>query len=215
MTHPHQPGSRDPRQPFGTRDPRQPFGQDPTPPVTTGQFAPAQSRRPLWITLAALALVALVALAAIKLSSSPDPQPSDQAGVQPESSQPTGAASTGQPSGPTPGVGVPSSVPFTNNSDDATGTFEVLSHRWTAQGLMLTLRVKLDSGQQRLGFFALDNQTTAQFDPSPSGTDQLDGQTISAGQTRSGTVLFAKPEGATTVFMTASNGKQVAALKIA
>ncbi|MEL4358010.1 MULTISPECIES: hypothetical protein [unclassified Luteococcus] len=208
MTQPYQPGSRDPYQPFGQPAPA---------PVSPSQFTPPPNRRPLWITLAVLALIALAVLAATRLGSDDDAEP-QAAPTESVSTGPAGqdpAASTNPTVGSTPGTGIPTSVPFENPREDTAGTFEVVGHRWTSEGLLLTLRVTLDRGQQRLGFFALDNASASQYDPSPSGQDYLEGQPITAGQSLTGTVLFAKPQGETTVFLAGTRRQQLAALKIA
>ncbi|MEL4504515.1 hypothetical protein AAEX63_06135 [Luteococcus sp. H138] len=206
MTQPYQPGSRDPRQPFGRQAPA---------PVHTSQFAPPPSRRPLWVTLAVLAAVAVLLLAAIKMGTSGDAEPqaapTETVSVSEQDQQTTQAPTDGA----TPGTGVPTSTRFENARDDSSGTFEVLNHRWTTEGLLLTLRVRLDTGQQRLGFFALDNGKTAQkYDPSPTGPDYLEGQSILAGQTLTGTVLFEMPQSDATIMLAGSSGQQVTALKV-
>ncbi|WP_420175232.1 hypothetical protein [Luteococcus sp. OSA5] len=214
-----QPPPRDPRTPFGapTRDPRTPFGQQSLPPTKAEQFAPPPNRKPLWITLAALAVVALVIWGAIRVGGSePEPEAAATPAASP-SQEPTwpGDQATAPQATGTPQTGARTSVPFTNPGDDAAGTFSIVRHRWTDQGLLLTIKVELDSGSQRLGFFALDNGPTArQFDPSPSGEDYLDGRRISAGETLTGTILFEKPQGDTTVFLAGSTGRQVAALTV-
>lgn len=205
MTQPYQPGSRDPRQPFGRPAPA---------PVSTSQFTPPPSRRPLWITLAVLAAVAAMVVVALKMGTgdaAPEAAPTESSSMgvgEQASSAPAPAGNASR------GTGVPTSVQFENASDGTSGTFEVVNHTWTSNGLVLTLRVTVDQGQQRLGFFALDNGTTRQYDPSPTGQNYLEGQPIGAGQTLTGTVLFEKPQGDTTVFLAGTNGRQVAALKI-
>lgn len=171
----------------------------------------APRRRWLWFLVPLLvALLALLAWAALRMSSSSPgtgttPTPSATPSTQ---NVPSAAAS------PTPGVAA-SSIPFTNETDNTSGTFTITGHSWTTQGLLVHVQVHLDRGSQRLGFFAINNDGTAQvYNPTNSGSDYLEGQTASAGETRTGTVLFVKPQGTTTVWVTDSQGRQVAALLV-
>lgn len=205
--------------PFGSpaqRDPHQPFGQQSLPRTSAEQFAPPPpSRRPLWLSLGVLALVAMLIALAFRMGSSAgddDPlamsTPSATVEVSPDPGQTVGSRET-------PATGARSSIPFTNAGDGSAGTFRILRHRWTPQGLVLTVQVSLDRGSQRLGFFALDNGPTArQFNPSRHGDDDLEGRSITAGETVTGTVFFAKQPGDTTVFLSGSSGRQVAALTV-
>ncbi|GAA1398673.1 hypothetical protein [Luteococcus peritonei] len=126
----------------------------------------------------------------------------------------TPASSTDPAPSPLPSQQNRNRIPFTSNEDESAGTFEIVTSRWTSQGLLLTVRVSLTRGQQRIGFFALDNQSAAQYDSSPTDQSYLEGRPIVAGQTLEGTVLFEKEPGDTTVFLTGSRGRQVAALLV-
>ena len=57
----------------GQRDPRQPFGRPQATPVSTSDYVAPRSRRPLWATLAALALLALVLGLAFRMGGDPEP----------------------------------------------------------------------------------------------------------------------------------------------
>lgn len=153
-------------------------------------------------------------------AASPAPSGSTSPGA-PGSAAPTSAApsvsSSPAPTSPAPVTSraARTSIPFSSPEDDAEGTFEIVKSEWTPRGLWLTVRVELTRGQMRLGFFALDNGPTAsQYDASPTDQTYLEGQTITAGQTLQGTVLFEKERGDTTVFLSGSRGRQVAALLV-
>ena len=148
-------------------------------------------------------------------SGSPRPTASDAApGSQPSGSAPATPATSPSPVAPAPSETNRTSIPFTSTEDNSAGTFEILESSWTSRGLLLRVRVSLAQGQQRLGFFALDNETARQYDSSYTDQTYLGGRPIVAGQTLEGTVLFEKEPGDTTVFLTGSRGRQVAALLV-
>lgn len=177
--------------------------------------APPRSRKPLVFSLLALALVGLLLWGASRLGQDPGQEAAPPAPAPTASASATGTSSASPTPGQAPATGILRSIPFTNAEEGSAGTFEILQHAWTSEGLVLTIRVSLTQGQQRLDFFALDNGPTArQYDPSSTGNDYLAGQPIQAGQTLTGRVLFQKERGDTTVFLAGTNGRQVAALKV-
>ncbi len=204
-------GGRDPRQPFGppatgavprTGRPLDGSGQVP---VGAVQPTPPRNTRAWVVTVAVLLLVALGFWAAGRyLPDPPAVSPTPSASARPSDVATPGAVSTG----------LKGSVPFNNNHDQTQGVFTITSHEWTAQGLVLHVKVHLDQGQQRMYFFCLDNTSAHDFDPVSGVSGSLDGQDISAGQDVEGIVVFDKPRGDTTVFLAGSDRRQVAALVV-
>lgn len=199
-----------PQQPFTPpsppHNPGTPFLADEHRSVSIDDFKQPNSRRPLWLALLVLLAVGAILAAMFKFGGS---SPS-----APETPTPTPTARTSTTAGSAPtSVAATRSVPFTNTTDHSSGTFEILNYRWSGDVLTISVRVTLDQGSQRLGFFALDNTTTTSYDPD-TVPDSLDGREVRSGETVTGTVQFTKPAGTTTIFFTDSGGRQVAALKV-
>lgn len=206
----HQTWTPQPQQPFTPpsqpHDPGSPFQRVEHRSVSIQDFQQPHSRRPLWLGLLVLLAVGAILLAMFRFGGS-------------SPSAPATPTPTPAPASPTTPAPVPSSmaptrsVPFVNDNDHTAGTFEIVDYKWNGGALILSVKVTMDKGSQTLGFFALDNATTTDYDPDVvAGT--LDGRQVTAGETVTGIVQFTKDQGTTTVFFTDSRGRQVAALKV-
>lgn len=191
------------------QDPNQPFVQQQAPRVSIDDFKRPPQGRVGWLVAAVVAAAALLMWAVMHFTGAPVAPPTQSPEPLPPAASEASPVPT-QPADPAAG----SSVEFTNQTDDTEGTFTITSHEWTQQGLLLHVKVTLTKGEQRISFFALDNNTTRDFTPAAGAPDNLDGQSLGTGQTLTGTVLFEKEQGDTTVFLTDSRGRQVTALKV-
>lgn len=103
-------------------------------------------------------------------------------------------------------------MPFHSTRDDAQGVWTITDTRWTERGLELTMTIEVTHGTFHYQFFCLDNGTTDEFDPSPSGANSLNEGQLEEGQKVRGLVVFDKPRGDTTVFLADGLGRQITAL---
>ncbi|WP_203567157.1 hypothetical protein [Aestuariimicrobium ganziense] len=169
--------------------------------VSIESFEPPRNRAPWIITLVVALVVLGLAFAAYLASRQPEaPTPTPTPVVTP-SATPTEQASHD-----------PNTIPFHSERDDADGIWRILGHRWTDKGLELTMSIEVTRGTFEFMFFCLDNATTDDYNPSPSGANSLNEGMVREGETVQGIVIFDKPRGDTTVILADGRGRQITAL---
>ena len=100
----------------------------------------------------------------------------------------------------------PSRIPFEGNGN---GTFEVISHEWTSQGLEVTLRVTLDKGRAGFSLSAYNNDSMRYV-----GSENISTFTVDSAHPWQQTVLFATPQGDSTIVLHTQDGYALTALPI-
>lgn len=168
------------------RDPRQPFGQPPVaqpePEILRPQRRPGA---PLWIVLAAVAVIGALILGMQVFGGDPETA---------SSSSP--AASTAAEPSPTR---TGNFIPFEGNGN---GIFEIVRHEWTTEGLRLRIRVEIEEGEYQFGMFAFTNESREAFDP----VDPFP-FTVRAGAPYEADVMFAMPQADSTIVLATPSGR--------
>lgn len=186
--------SFDPTAPF-VRPGQAPLGPSAPPPNTIQRFAPPPSRAPLFVGLAALVVVAALVLSMV-LRGDPTPVPS-----------PTTTIATPNPS--------PSSgMPFVTTTG-VRGTWEITSTEWDAKGVLVGVRVSVDSGSFTYRFDAYTNAKAEPVDfGTPRKTPALTTGSVGEGQTVTGYLYLLIDRADATLILESIGGTGLSALPI-
>lgn len=187
-------------------DPSQALGAPAPASVSIESFAEPPSRSN-WIIAAVVGVIVIVMLVAAfmvrgnatdQAASTPTPSPSITPSVVPS------AVAAGR------------AVPFESRLDDAVGYWEIQDAEWTSDGLMLTITLRLDSGNMEWTFFAMDETDTRVYEAVPSGSSQdLSSGAATAPDTRTGVLYFPVPRHGMLIVLTDSSRRQIATLRVA
>ena len=154
------------------RDPRTPFGATPTSQLSIENYAPPRPKTPLVIAVILAVAALIVALFVITQSPAPKPAPS----ATPHAT-PSGDASWG--------------MRFASADGRQSGQWQIVAHEWTNSSLRVQVRVAVDRGPIRVGFFAYPNDNPDVVYPDPSADFADDAGTLmKAGDDRTGWVQF-------------------------
>ncbi|MBK8462513.1 MAG: hypothetical protein IPL36_05655 [Nigerium sp.] len=181
----------------------QPWNADPyqrRPIDITAYAPPKRGGGGLWFLLVGAVLVGVV-LAALFLRFPSMQAPSPTA-------TPT-AAGTDEP--------VASGMPFVMPGDGKSeGRWEVLSHAWSDDGVLVTVRVSADAGRVTYGFVAFSNDgSTTVYEPVAGAPEpQIGSGRLVAGQTIAGNLFVPMPRGPATLILTTEGGRQISALPV-
>lgn len=172
------------------------MGQDPNSPVTNalsiGQFAPRRSVLPALLLLVGVAAAVLIWMGTTRPAPVPAPSPT-----------PTATSTTG------------SGLPFVSPDERRSGRWEVVEHRWTSDGLEVSIRISVDRGPVTYSFLAFENSTLEATDPEPvNNRPAFSGRPIATGEQETGWVLFRIKRGPTTVILASEAGNQMSALSV-
>ncbi|MCC2592656.1 hypothetical protein LKO27_04395 [Tessaracoccus sp. OS52] len=188
------------------RNPRQPFGQPSSganqPPQTSIEDFREQGRGgpPWWLVMVAvIAAVGLVLVVLQLVTGDEEPPPSATASPSP-------SVSVGQEDTPGSSATGGNSIPFEGNG---TGLFELLGETWTAEGLEVTFRVTVDSGEHSFGLYMFNNTTMELADPLDMSPFYA-----SEGSPYTGTARFAVDRSAGTLVLTTGFGRAITALPV-
>lgn len=195
--HPAQPAAGQPQSPGPGFDPTRALGEQPPPSVSIDQFKPPKNRTPMLITIVALATLAAVVIGGMYIRNQPlQPTPSPS----PSTSQRT-------PSGP--------GQQFETPNGQQSGTWEILDHEWTDEGLQVQIRITSDGGPITFSFMAFANGTTEVIDPTSSPkTPDLRTGTASPARPSTGYVFFPMSRGDATIILATGSGRQMSALPV-
>lgn len=202
---PHQFGYHSQYSANGQHDPTRAFGAPPPASVSIDTFAEPPSRAN-WIIAGVVGLIVIImVVAALTLRNN------DNRGAQPTPT-PTPSAN---PSVVPSAVAAGRALPFESKLDDATGYWEIKEAKWTADGLELTIFLRLDSGSMSWTFFAMDATDTTVFDAEGSGgSDDISSGTLNAKQSKTGAVFFRVPRHTMLIVLTDSSQRQIATLSV-
>lgn len=179
----------------------QPWQPDPYQrrPVDINAYAPPRSGGGgWWLLLLGGALIGLVvsALFLRPPPAAPEPSPSPSQGAPSEAS----------------GPGMPFTMPGAPNS---TGRWEVVSHSWVADGLVVRVRVTADAGRVTYGFVAFSNAGTEVYEPEAGApSPEIGTGRLAVGQSVEGNVFLPMPRGDATLILTNEAGRQMSALPV-
>lgn len=192
--------------PFDTAEPPQSHTLAPsTPqakPAASGSIeryrAPRRTRQWILLALATLAVMGVVAGLVLR----------PQTPSAPTTPTARPSATTAPPSAP--------GQPFTMPSDpQSTGTWQILERQWTADGLVMRVRVTALTGTCSYGFIAFAQGASSVSRPElGTQTPALTTGMLSAGESAEGFVVFDIPRGDTTVILTTLLGRQISALAV-
>ena len=162
-------------------------------------FAPPKARTSTVVTVVAGVALILIVLAGLFLRSgaaTPSPSP------------------TPTPPPPSPTVTLPGQ-PFRSPGGTAGGRWQIVSSRWTDEGLSAQIEITADDGPVTYSFMAFANAGTDVLDPT-QGPDvpELDRGTLRDDETIRGWVFFPAPRGDTTIILATSAGRQMSALVV-
>ncbi len=178
------PGHRAPQfHDAGGRDPRRPFGQAPTPPPPDHELRPPRPKGPIVAVVVAVVVVIAAVVGGLQLIGA-------EPAAQPTASPSAVAGPTAQRTG--------NYIPFEGNGD---GIFEIVSHRWTDDGLELRIRVEIEHGEYQFGLFAFTDDTREAYDP-------LDPRpfTVRQGAPYEADVFFPMPRADSTIVLSTPSG---------
>lgn len=170
--------------------------QQPSSSTQIGRFAPRRSLLPLLVAVIGVAVAVALGYTALR-PAPPTPSPSHPASATPK---------------PTPRDG----MPFTAETDRASGVWKIADSRWDATGVSAFIVVSVDKGTLNCFFNALPQD----------GSDVIDGENaplepqfprgpIHAGSSASGWVHFTIVRSTTTVFLRTEDQAQISGLEIA
>ena len=180
----------------------QPWQQDPYQrrPVDIDAYAPPRRGGGTWGLVAVGVVLVAVVLAALfwrpgNTSASP-------------AATPSATTAAGEQAGP----GMPFTMPGSTVSH---GRWEVTSHTWTDDGVIVRVKVTADGGRISYGFVAFSNQGTQVYQPGPGAPDpEIGSGSLAAGQSIEGHLFLPLPHEASTLILTTAQGRQVSALPI-
>lgn len=177
------------------------FGPQPLPTNDIGRYRPPGPSRGLLFGVGAAAVIAGLLLAAMFLRP-PAPQP------QPTATPNAGASAS--PSIPAKGL------PFTMPSDaKSTGTWEIVDHQWTADGVSVHVRVNALTGTCSYSFAAFGKNSSQTTHPAPGDRQpELDAGILRAGESVDGYVFLPLQRGDATLLLTTALDRPISALPI-
>lgn len=193
----HDAKGRDPRQPFGGPQP----GLQGNPPhqPTIEDFREQGTGGPPWwlvvVGIVAAIAVVLVALQIIGGEQEALPSATPSASTSPQDEETPGSSATGG-----------NAIPFEGHG---TGVFELLSQRWTADGLEVEFRVTLDAGEQSYSLYMFNNSTMEVADPVDTAPFYVSADTPYTGSAR---FYVEQTEG--TLVLTTGFGRALTALPV-
>lgn len=192
--------------PWYPQDPHQPLGNQQHARVSIDSFQQPKQRTPWIVILVVAVIVGALGFGAYKASgpstppiTSTTPTPSQSQ----QSSTPQVTTTMGQ-----------NSVPFTSQSDGAEGVWEITKSEWTSRGLEVTTKITVNKGSLNYTFFALDNDSTDDYDPKPGDSKDITAGYVNAGESVEGVIIFDKSKGDTTVYLANGRGRQITALMV-
>ncbi|MDR3070250.1 MAG: hypothetical protein LBU38_04490 [Propionibacteriaceae bacterium] len=177
--------------------PQQPFpNQVPDPVVSVDDFAPPRPKAPWLVGLGLLLVGVVISWFALgqpgNIIPTPDPVPSASAGEA------------------TPTWGLPFTI-----SEHRQGRWEVIEHEWTAQGLEVNIRLRVEKGPLSVDFRAYDNSALeSSYQGTGNRAPAFPVGEIAEGDEQSGWVFFQMRRGDATLILTDLWGSQISALPI-
>jgi len=187
----------------GTPTPPPLAGSGSLPRVEVEQFAPTRSP---WPILAVVAAVLVAVLIIYTTTWRPAVKPSPSASPQPSAGQSSQPGSTAKPE---PGQ------PFVAPGGEPSGSWEVVDHRWDANGLEALVRIKVTAGTLPYTLNVIDASGMVRTSSQGSSlTPALNFQPISEGQEVEGWVRFGADRGETTIALLIEPQEQLSALPI-
>jgi hypothetical protein len=132
--------------------------------------------------------------------------------LRPPTPAPTASAPVTATPKPTPRAG----MPFTAESDRASGVWKITDSRWDASGVSAFIEVSVDEGTLDCYFSALPQDGSDVSDGEPAAlAPQFPHGPIKAGSSASGWVHFTIERSTTTVFLRTADQAQISGLEIA
>lgn len=171
------------------------------------EYAPPPTGAKWWwlIVLSVLVVIGIVALPSVLPSAPPTPTPTVPAatGGPSPSARPSGASASPDGNG----------IPF--ESGGATGYWTITQSRWTDQGLVVDMTLRVDTGTLGYSFFCFDNAGASIVDPKyGSIANEMRPGTLRRGEEAVGSVLFPLGRSSTTIILASSSGRQITALLV-
>jgi hypothetical protein len=118
---------------------------------------------------------------------------------------------------PTPSVTEtpPWGLPFVGTNESCTGQWDVLSSKWTVEGLEVQLRVVSDNCPLILFFSAVDKEDAMSHDPMISpGFMEMGGLQLQPGDDRTGTLVFRMERSEVSLMMSDDSYTQLSAIDV-